>query len=100
MNYFSEGQLAATIGSPISKPPYGMPKSIPLCKSAEEMLKKALVYTEAQKPSVISGSPSWSYDIGRVVAYQDMAAHLEMLIKEAKNETREERCGRSVGIGL
>ena len=83
MNYFSEGQLAATIGSPISKPPYGMPKSISPCKSAEEMLKKALEY--ANQGMDEHRDTECDYLEGMYYAYEDMATHLEMLIKEAKN---------------
>ena len=85
MNYFSEGQLAATIGSPISKPPYGMPKSIPHSKSAEELLKKALEYANQgmNENEPVFGVKS-DYADGKFRAFELMAAHLEMLIKEAK----------------
>ena len=83
MNYFAEGQLTAIIGSPISKPPYGMPKGVSQGKSAEEMLKKALEYANQGMDDSDCNNHERFAD-GKYVAYEDMAAHLEMLIKEAK----------------
>jgi hypothetical protein len=85
MSYFSDEQLAAIIGSPISKPPYSMPKFYNTKPSAEEMLKKALEFANQG----MSDNPLYicerdSYAEGKYFAYEDMASHLEMLIKEVK----------------
>ena len=55
-------------------------------KSAEEMLKKAL---EFANQGMDENSPEHffnrkGYNEGKYYAYEDMAAHLEMLIKEAR----------------
>lgn len=55
----------------------------PPAKSAEEMLKKALEFANQG----MEESQAYNYDFytdGKYVAYERMAAHLEMLIKEAK----------------
>lgn len=86
MSDFSERQLAAIIGSPISKPPYGMPKNVPSGKSAEEKLKKALEYAyQGMEDYDDYMDYEDGYRQGKYHAYELMAAHLEMLIKEAKN---------------
>lgn len=65
----------------------GLPMSEckPHKKSAEEMLKKALEYAnqgmDEHKDYVDYED---GYMEGKHMAYEDMAAHLEMLIKEAK----------------
>ena len=56
-----------------------------MSKSAEEMLKRALEFAnqgmEEHKDYILLDS---CYTEGLYYAYEDMAAHLEMLIKEAK----------------
>jgi hypothetical protein len=85
MSYFSDEQLAAIIGSPVSKPSYGMPKFCNTKPTAEQMLKKALefanqgMYEHDDYMNYVDG-----YIEGKYMAYEDMAAHLEMLIKETK----------------
>jgi hypothetical protein len=81
MSYFSEEQLAAIIGSPISRPQYDMPKFYNTKPTAEQMLKKALEF--ANQGMKHNKEPKL-YAEGKYYAYKDMAAHLEMLIKEAK----------------
>ena len=65
----------------------------PLCypvkspkKSAEEMLKKALsaAYEGKRQNTPDFGFEQCRYNEGKYYAYEDMAAHLEMLIKEAR----------------
>ena len=61
------------------------PKKEPSGKSAEEMLKRALEFAnqgmKEHKDYILLDS---CYTEGLYYAYEDMAAHLEMLIKEAK----------------
>lgn len=52
-------------------------------KSAEEMLKKALEFAN-QGMEETNHKLSSPYFEGKNLAYEMMAAHLEMLIKEAK----------------
>ncbi len=54
------------------------PKKEPLGKSAEEMLKKALEFAMQES------FPDCEFTRGMNCAKRQMAAHLEMLIKEAK----------------
>lgn len=55
----------------------------PSGKSAEEMLKKALEFAnQGMKDSDCNNYEPFAD--GKYVAYEDMAAYLEMLIKEAK----------------
>ena len=60
----------------------------PLChpkKTAEEMLKKALEFAnQGMTENKLSPYNTDNYHDGLYYAYEDMAAHLEMLIKEAK----------------
>ena len=63
--------------------PVCYPKKEPSGKSAEEMLKKALEFAnQGMDESRDAGLND--YMTGLYYAYEDMAAHLEMLIKEAK----------------
>jgi tRNA A37 methylthiotransferase MiaB len=53
--------------------------------TAEEMLKKALEFAnQGMKDNKLSAYDTDDYHGGLYYAYEDMAAHLEMLIKEAK----------------
>lgn len=62
------------------------PKKEPLGKSAEEMLKKALEYAnQGMDENSHCEYISDEYAEGKYYVYEDMAARLEMLIKEAKN---------------
>lgn len=64
---------------------YLMPKCEPPVKSAEEMLKKALEFANQgmdENNDYLLGDSL--YTEGKYYAYEDMAAHLEMLIKEAR----------------
>ena len=63
-----------------------IPDCIPPAKSAEEMLKKALEFANQRMDE---NPPKYFFNKNRCssglyYAYEDMAAHLEMLIKEAK----------------
>ena len=55
----------------------------PPAKSAEEMLKKALEFAN-QGMDESDCNNYEAFADGKYVAYEDMAAHLEMLIEEAK----------------
>lgn len=62
-----------------------MPACKPPKKSAEEMLKKALEYAnQGMNENNLSPYNTDDYHDGKYYAYEDMAAHLEMLIKEVK----------------
>lgn len=53
--------------------------------TAEQMLKKALEYANREMEDI--GEPTSATDeyyAGKYYAYEDMAAHLEMLINEVK----------------
>jgi hypothetical protein len=60
-----------------------MPQCKPPKLSAEEMLKKALEYAN-QGMDENRDKGLCDYSAGLYYAYEDMAAHLEMLIKETK----------------
>ncbi len=75
--------LEFSVPSPTHYPP--MPKCKPPKPSAEEMLKKALEFANQGMRDI--GEPTSYTDdekAGKYYTYEDMAAHLEMLIKEAK----------------
>lgn len=72
------------LASPSKEAP-PIPDCIPPAKSAEEMLKKAL---EFAKDGMAENEPIFGvksdYEDGKFRAFEDMEAHLEMLIEEAK----------------
>ena len=74
-----------TTGLPLCNSYYPMPKCKPPAKSAEEMLKKALEFANqgVEDNTLTCFDEHDSYITGKYYAYEDMAAHLEMLIKEA-----------------
>lgn len=79
-------QVREERGLPSCTSSYPMPKCKPPPKPAEEMLKKAL---EFANQGMDENSPEHffnrnDYNEGKYYAYEDMAAHLEMLIKEAR----------------
>ena len=68
---------------PIASTGTPMPTCKPLAKSAEEMLMKAVEYLMlGLDESIYRGDGDFTR--GKIYAYEDMAAHLEILIKEAK----------------
>lgn len=67
-----------TTGLPLCNSYYPMPKCKPPAKSAEEMLKKALEFANQES------FPNCEFTRGMNCAKRQMAAHLEMLIKEAR----------------
>lgn len=66
-----------------TRPAPPMPTCKPPAKSAEEMLKKALEFAN-QGMEENSREYYDSFITGNYHAYEMMAAHLEMLIKEAR----------------
>ena len=69
-----------------TRPAPPMPTCKPPKKSTEEMLKKALEYANQGmcENSSFEHRLDDGYSVGMYTAYEDMAAHLEMLIKEAR----------------
>ena len=69
-----------------TRPAPPMPTCKPPAKSAEEMLKKALEFANqgVEDNTLTCFDEHDSYITGKYYAYEDMAAHLEMLIKEAR----------------
>jgi len=68
-----------------TRPAPPMPTCKPLAKSAEEMLMKAVEYLMlGLDESIYRGDGDFTR--GKIYAYEDMAAHLEMLIKGLNNE--------------
>lgn len=62
-----------------------MPTCKAPAKSAEEMLKKALEFAnQGMEDNNHCEYIADDFAEGKFLAYEDMAAHLEMLIKEAK----------------
>lgn len=78
------GRITFSIPSALAGLP--MPECKPPKKSAEEMLKKALsaAYEGKRQNTPDFGFEQCRYNEGKYYAYEDMAAHLEMLIKEAR----------------
>jgi len=73
----------ARLPTPTRYPP--MPQCKPTKPTAEEMLKKALEYAyQGMKEN--SREYYDSFIVGNYHAYEMMAAHLEMLIKEARQD--------------
>ena len=69
-----------------TRPAPTMPTCKPPAKSAEEMLKRALEFANR---GMDENPPKYFFNKNRCssglyYAYEDMAAHLEMLIKEAR----------------
>lgn len=88
MGLFTDEELTYMICGKLpspTRPAPPMPTCKPPIKSAEEMLKKALEFAnqglEEHRDYLFQDS---LYNEGKYYAYEDMAAHLEMLIKETR----------------
>ena len=89
MGFFTDEELTYMICGKLpspTRPAPTMPTCKPPAKSAEEMLKKALsaAYEGKRQNTPDFGFEQCRYNEGKYYAYEDMAAHLEMLIKETK----------------
>lgn len=92
MSYFTDEELAYMIGGSLPETKRPAPP-MTQCKSArqtaEEMLKKALEFAyqgmkDSNTTDLYADSGYANFVEGKYYAYEDMASHLEMLIKEAK----------------
>ena len=88
MGLFTDEELTYMICGKLpnpTRPAPPMPECKPPKKSAEAMLKKALEFVNQGMKDI--GEPTNATDeyyAGKYFVYEDMATHLEMLIKEAR----------------